>query len=88
RLILLNRVAENAELLERILEAIHGLPDQCQKVFKLSRFQHLKYAEIAKELNISVKTVEAHISKALKLLQAHLRSTIILLIIVTAFLFL
>lgn len=65
---------EYAELQEKILEAISNLPEQCKKVFKLSRFQDLKYAEIAQQLNISVKTVEAHISKALRLIQNHLGS--------------
>lgn len=63
---------EYAELQEKIMEAIAGLPDQCKRVFMLSRDKQLKYSEIAHQLQISVKTVEAHISKALRLIQIHL----------------
>src|SRR5690606_38593940 len=45
------------ELEERIQLAIEKLPGQCRMVFKLSRFEELKYAEIAEHLSISVKTV-------------------------------
>jgi RNA polymerase sigma-70 factor, ECF subfamily len=60
---------EYAELQEKILSAIESLPEQCQKIFKMSRFEQLKYSEIANELNLSVKTIEAQISKALKVIQ-------------------
>ena len=60
---------EYAELQSAILAAIDKLPDQCKKVFLMSRFEMLKYSDIARQLNISVKTVEAHIGKALKLMQ-------------------
>lgn len=61
---------EYAELQDRILKTIESLPEQCKLVFMLSRFENLKHAEIALQLNISIKTVEAHISKALKILHA------------------
>jgi len=57
---------EYAELQAKILEVIGSLPEQCQNIFKLSRFDQLKYSEIAQKLNLSVKTVEAQISKALR----------------------
>ncbi len=63
---------EYAELQGKILETIDSLPDQCQKVFKMSRFEQLKYTDIAQQLDISVKTVESHISKALRILQENL----------------
>jgi RNA polymerase sigma-70 factor, ECF subfamily len=63
---------EFAELQEKILEAIASLPDQCKHVFKLHRFHQLKYSEIANKLDISTKTVEAHISKALRLIHTYL----------------
>ncbi|MCF6365892.1 MAG: RNA polymerase sigma-70 factor [Bacteroidales bacterium] len=47
-------------------EALNTLPDKCIEIFKLSRFKGLRYKEIAKEMSVSVKTVEANISKALK----------------------
>jgi RNA polymerase sigma-70 factor, ECF subfamily len=60
------------ELQERIGQAIEKLPEQCRLVFKLSRFEELKYAEIATQLNISVKTVENQIGKALKIMREQL----------------
>jgi len=57
------------ELKIKINEVIAELPDKCGVVFSLSRFEDMSYAEIAKELNISVKTVENQISKALKILR-------------------
>jgi RNA polymerase sigma-70 factor, ECF subfamily len=63
---------EYAELQSSILVAIEALPDQCKYIFKLSRFEHLKYSEIAEKLNLSVKTVEAQISKALRLIHQSL----------------
>lgn len=54
------------ELHERIAEIIGKLPERCGRIFCMSRFEGLKYAEIAKELSISIKTVEANMGKALK----------------------
>lgn len=47
----------------RILER---LPERCAKIFCMSRFDGLKYNEIAEELSVSVKTVEANMGRALK----------------------
>jgi len=60
------------ELELHIEKAINDLPEQCRTVFQLSRFEELKYAEIANRLGISAKTVEAHMSKALKRLRLEL----------------
>jgi len=49
------------------------LPPQCKTVFALSRFEQRKNKEIAEELGISVKAVEGHISKALKLFRNSLK---------------
>ncbi|QGY47545.1 RNA polymerase sigma-70 factor [Maribellus comscasis] len=54
------------EIEQIIQETLSILPPQCRKVFELSRLQEMKNKEIAQELNISVRTVEAHISKGLK----------------------
>ncbi len=51
---------------------IDALPDQCQKIFKMSRYEHLKNAEIASTLGISKRTVETQISKALRVLRRNL----------------
>jgi RNA polymerase sigma-70 factor (ECF subfamily) len=61
--------AELKELEARLQVALLQLPDQCRAIFQLSRFGGLKYREIADQLNISIKTVEAQVSRALK----HLR---------------
>ncbi len=60
------------EISNNINEFIETLPPQCKKVYKLSRVQNLKNKEIAYLLNISEKTVEKHISKALEELRSHL----------------
>ncbi|MFC5682431.1 RNA polymerase sigma-70 factor [Flavobacterium sp. MAHUQ-51] len=56
--------------LEKVIEnSIKQLPLTTQKVFIQKRFENKKNAEIAEEMNISIKTVEAHMTKALKLLK-------------------
>lgn len=60
------------ELSQRIESALRELPEQCRLVFSMSRFEELKYAEIADHLGISVKTVENHMGKALRLMRQHL----------------
>lgn len=62
------------ELQKRIEVTIDNLPAQCKKVFLLNRFQEKKYSEIAIEMNLSKKTVEMHISKALKHLKIALKN--------------
>ena len=64
--------AREAELNVAIQSAIAGLPDRCREVFELSRVQGLKYSEIATELGISVKTVEAQMGKALRVMREKL----------------
>jgi RNA polymerase sigma-70 factor (ECF subfamily) len=63
---------EYAELQGKILETIESLPEQCKRVFTMSRFDQLKYNVIAEKLDISIKTVESHISKALRTLENNL----------------
>ncbi len=59
-------VIEKTELQEKIYKAIKTLPNQNQKIFMLSRFEGKTNQEIADELKISKRTVETHISNALK----------------------
>lgn len=61
------------ELEDRINTALDVLPEQCRLVFKLSRFEELKYQEIADQLGISIKTVENQMGKALKIMREQLR---------------
>jgi RNA polymerase sigma-70 factor (ECF subfamily) len=63
---------ELGELEKKLQLAINELPDQCRAIFCLSRYGELGYKEIAGQLGISVKTVEAQISKALKRLRKRL----------------
>ncbi len=69
-----DKLAEFKELQSNINKAIAELPDQMRRVFELSRFEGLKYAEIATQLNISVKTVETQMSRALAKLRINLSS--------------
>lgn len=55
-------------------KAIESLPPKCRMVFSLSRFEELSYKEIAAKLDISVKTVENQIGKALKILRLAVES--------------
>ena len=60
---------EYDETVQRIENIIHELPAQCQRVFLMSRFENRKNQEIADELGVALKTVEAHISRALRQLR-------------------
>lgn len=69
------------ELENRISLATAALPEQCRIIFLKSREEGKKYAEIAAELNISVKTVEAQMSKALRLMREKLADYLLTTII-------
>jgi RNA polymerase sigma-70 factor, ECF subfamily len=60
------------ELEQRIKNALNDLPEQCRTVFQLSRFEELKYQQIADTLGISIKTVEAQMGKALRIMRVKL----------------
>ena len=67
-----NEISEEMEAREMkalISYTLHSLPERTQEIFRLSRFEGLKYKEIAEKLSISVKTVEANMGKALKALK-------------------
>ncbi|TKG96439.1 RNA polymerase sigma-70 factor [Puteibacter caeruleilacunae] len=60
--------------IERIITStLEELPPQCRKIFEMSRFENKKYKEIAEELEISTKTVETQITKALKIFRKNLK---------------
>ena len=61
-----------SELQQKLDIALKELPEQCRTIFQMSRFEELKYHEIATRLGISVKTVENQMGKALKLLRIKL----------------
>ncbi|RKD88296.1 RNA polymerase sigma-70 factor [Mangrovibacterium diazotrophicum] len=61
------------ELSDRIASMINKLTPQCREVFKLSRFNNYTNKDIAEELGISVKAVEANMTRALKQLRQDLK---------------
>jgi RNA polymerase sigma-19 factor, ECF subfamily len=54
------------ELQSKIATILERLPEKCGRIFCMSRFEGLKYSEIAERLSVSVKTVEANMGRALK----------------------
>jgi RNA polymerase sigma-70 factor, ECF subfamily len=54
------------ELQEKVARILEKLPERCGKIFYMSRFEGLKYNEIAEKLSVSVKTVESNMGRALK----------------------
>ena len=60
------------ELETKIGEALQELPEQCRTIFQMSRFENLKYREIAAQLNLSIKTIENQMGKALKIMRTQL----------------
>jgi RNA polymerase sigma-70 factor (ECF subfamily) len=76
---------ESQELAREIDYALNLLPERCREVFELSRFEEMKYAQIAERLDISIKTVEAQMSKALRLMREHLKDFLVLLITLFGF---
>ncbi len=63
---------EYNELNEKLNEIINELPERQKEVFLLHKSEGLKYSEIAEKLNISVNTVENHMSRALKTIREKL----------------
>lgn len=73
--------AGDKELRSQLHVALSQLPEKSRVIFEMSRFQELKYKEIASSLSLSIKTVEGHMSKALRHLRLHLSDYLTLLII-------
>lgn len=71
------------DLRVRYQQGLRLLPDKCQLVFTLSR-DGLSNREVADRLNISEKTVEQHISRALRFLRVYLREHLAYLVVLTA----
>ncbi len=65
--------ANVSEMQQIIHQTLDSLPERCGRIFRLNRFEGLKYHEIAEKLSISVKTVEANMGRALKLLRKNLK---------------
>jgi RNA polymerase sigma-70 factor (ECF subfamily) len=71
------------ELKEKIDLAIKNLPEHCRVVFEMSRFEDLKNREIAEKLGVTQKTVEAHLTKALKILRNELKDYLPVIVVIT-----
>jgi len=61
------------ELERKVSEAIDSLPPRCKAVFVMSRYEELSYKEIAESMEISIKTVENQMGKALSIMREHLK---------------
>ena len=72
---------EAYELEEKIRASINELPEARKKIFLLSRYEGLKYKEIAEQLNISVKTVENQMGSAIKQLRIDLAEYLLSILI-------
>lgn len=67
------------ELEMKLHHALNELPEHCRTIFQMSRFEELKYREIAEQLGLSIKTVENQMGKALKILRLKLADFITLI---------
>ena len=65
--------SEEKDLSKKIDAAISDLPEQCRRIFKMNRYERLRYKDIAETLHISEKTVEKHMVKALRILRERLK---------------
>ncbi|ETZ19169.1 RNA polymerase sigma-70 factor [Pedobacter sp. V48] len=77
---------ETRELEKLLEEEIKKLPPQCENIFRLRREQDMSNKQIAEQLNISVKTVEQHMTKALRLLKTAFKihnKTLLILMLIT-----
>ncbi|MDR0680843.1 MAG: RNA polymerase sigma-70 factor [Dysgonamonadaceae bacterium] len=75
------RNIESKEIENEINAAIGKLPDKCREIFKLSYLYDLKNKEISDVMKISLRTVEAHIYKALKTLRKELKHLLLFFIL-------
>ncbi|NPA36699.1 MAG: RNA polymerase sigma-70 factor [Chlorobi bacterium] len=64
---------QQTELEARIFNIVQSLPAQCKRIFKMSRYEGINNSEIAEKLQLSKRTVETQISKALKILRQQLK---------------
>lgn len=76
---------EQSELRRQIDAAIAELPEKCREVFKLSYIHGLRNRDIADAMNISVRTVDAHMYKALHFLREKLRYLLTILVYIAFF---
>lgn len=75
----LEDIVHSKEIEQGIKEALADLPDKCRQVFVLSYLNGLKSKDISEAMDVSVRTVEAHIYKALRLMRSRLKYLVCLL---------
>lgn len=75
-----DQVSNTIKLEQHIEQAIENLPPRCALIFKMSRFEYKTYQEIADVLELSVKTVENQMGKALQLMRTNLSPYLNLLV--------
>jgi RNA polymerase sigma-70 factor (ECF subfamily) len=73
------------EIEKKAEDILESLPDQCRKIYKLSRFENLSYSEIAKMLKITVGTVKTQMSRAFQRFREGLKEFIPLIFFVIYF---
>ena len=69
-------ILEVKEITEVVNKTLEELPEKPALIFQMSRYEGLKYREIAEKLSISIKTVEANMGKALKIFRKNLQEYI------------
>jgi len=73
-----DEIEDKEVIYNKIHQAVDKLPEKWHKAFILSKYDKLKYYEIAEKMNISIKTVEKYISKALNLIRLELKSFLLM----------
>ncbi len=72
----------DGELNDRVQKALLALPEKRREIFELSRFEGLKYHEIAEKLGINIKTVETQMTRALDFLRQYLKEYISVILLI------
>ncbi len=66
---------------DKLEAALNKLPEKCREIFVLCRFEEMKYKQVAEKLGVSQKTVEAQMSKALKIMRNELKGLFVLVLL-------
>lgn len=76
---------QETELEQRIFDVVKTLPQQCRRIFEMSRFDGIPNQEIADKLGLSKRTIETQISKALKVLRKQLEPYLNVIVVLLSF---
>jgi len=77
-----NDYDSNSEFSEYVSRALLELPEKRREIFELSRFEGLKYHEIAERLNINIKTVETQMTRSLEFMRKYLKDFIAIMALI------